>query len=574
MPRVLLLEASLLLLAVLTLTTWFGLWPRGLSPGLCLAVLVAGVLWRLGMRERSRPGIPRPSPEMAIPLVLAALYRLPALLHPWGIVNKDGAYGAFIALHLLQGARPAPVFTEGANYQGTLKSHLAALLGLVTGSRDFSWLMTMASFLLLLVIVGATVALTRRVAGRGPALLAGSYLALGPRFFTLFTLNCVGQYADVLAVGGVALALLARMIDQAERGFTARGAYLALGALLGVGFWQQPVVISYAVVVAAVLLLRRETWSDPWVLAVPLGAAVGVLPVVVWNLQNAWASSIVVTRDPSDIQGQIEALPYLAQRTFSISFPILAGLGSDLPWSRWAAVSAAAALLFPLAFAVYLFAVRGDLEAGGSRRLVVLMAPLLLLVCLAVFWATASGRIAFRPRYLLPAVSASAIHLGVALHLLWRRWPWAGALVLAGILALNGAGTLPRLATASRLAGYYEGVVRSLEEKGIRTGYADFSLSAPVTMFTAERIILSSRLGPTPAFESDQHTQAAASGPDAYVLTPDDDVAGFEARLTELGVACRFEREPVPVFFACSRPVALGEVAGFRAASAPADAGD
>ena len=58
----------------------------------------------------------------------AVLRRLPALVHPWGWVNTDGAYGAFVALHLLEGERPAPVFTEGASYQGTLKGHLAALL--------------------------------------------------------------------------------------------------------------------------------------------------------------------------------------------------------------------------------------------------------------------------------------------------------------------------------------------------------------------------------------------------------------------------------------------------------------
>ena len=89
-------------------------------------------------------------------LALALLYRAPALRDPWGFVNKDGAFVAFVALHLLQGVRPAPVFTEGANYQGTLKGHLAALLSLISGCQDFSLLMLLASLLLYLGFMVAT----------------------------------------------------------------------------------------------------------------------------------------------------------------------------------------------------------------------------------------------------------------------------------------------------------------------------------------------------------------------------------------------------------------------------------
>ena len=72
----------------------------------------------------------------------------------------------------------------------------------------------LASLLLYLVFVAASMALARRVFGRGAALVTGLYLALSPKFLTTFSLNCVGQYVDVLALGGVALALLARLLDD------------------------------------------------------------------------------------------------------------------------------------------------------------------------------------------------------------------------------------------------------------------------------------------------------------------------------------------------------------------------
>ena len=117
------LEAGLVGLFVLTEFTWFAGLPHGQRPWIPATSLLAVAAARLVVsRPRPRP----PRPETAVAVLLAFAYRLPALLHPWGWVNRDGAYGAFVTLHLLQGARPAPVFTEGASYQGTLKSHLAA----------------------------------------------------------------------------------------------------------------------------------------------------------------------------------------------------------------------------------------------------------------------------------------------------------------------------------------------------------------------------------------------------------------------------------------------------------------
>ena len=199
----------------------------------------AGAVWML--RPLSRP---RPRPETLAVLAIALLYRLPAVIHPWGWVNTDGAYGAFIALRLLAGARPAPVFTLGASYQGTLKGHLAALFSLVSGAEDLSRMLVLASLLLDLLFIAATMTLARRIGGRAAALASGLYLALGPKFLTVFSLNSVGQYVDVLALGGLALALLASLL-QDEPSPRDRLRALAVGLLLGAAFWQQPVATCY-----------------------------------------------------------------------------------------------------------------------------------------------------------------------------------------------------------------------------------------------------------------------------------------------------------------------------------------
>ena len=84
-------------------------------------------------------------------------------------------------------------------------------------------------------------------------------------------------------------------------------------------------------------------------------------------------------------------------------------------------------------------------------------------------------------------------------------------------------------------------------------------------MFTAERITLSARLGPTPAYHSDrQDEKVTREGPDAYVLPRGDDPAAFAAALRGLGATCRYEPSPFPTFWGCSRRVGLHEVIGFR----------
>jgi len=561
--RDLLFEGALVGGLVLLITTWFAARPAGLPPAVPFALLLVGAAVRWG---REIPAALRlPTLATAVALGAACLYRLPALVYPRAWVNRDGAYPAFVALHLMQGMRPAPIFTEGAHYQGTLKGHLGALIGAVTGVRDLSLLMVLASLVLYLVFVAATMAVVRRIAGGEAALVAGLYLAISPRFLTVFSLNCVGQYVDVLALGGLAFVVVARLLAGDRRGREVRASYLGAGLLLGAAFWQQPVALAYAAAVALALALRRATWRDAWALLLPAGAFVGALPVLIWNAQNHWQTGEIMGREPGELAAQADALPHLIRRTLTISFPTLSGLSPGHPWGQLWPVAAVGYILVPGALALYLVRRGREIAASirGGRPSPAVLPPLLLACCLVQFWAVASGRIYWRPRYLLPVTAATAMHLGVALA--WSRARWLGALVLAALLAVNVSGTWPRLRAGEEVAAPYEQLVRALEARHIRTGYADFSISAPVTMFTAERIVFSSRLGPTASYESDRHTQKVArEGPDAYVLRPDDDPEQFAAMLRSLGVSYTLDIDPVPIFYRFSRRVRLEEVAGFR----------
>jgi hypothetical protein len=568
--RALVLEASVVVLLAATVTIWFAVSAGASLVLVPLAALAIVTAVRLRTDKPSPSGWPSVRPPRAETLAcsaLAVLYRLSALRHPSGFVNRDGAYGGFIAMHLMGGARPAPIFTEGANYQGSLKGHLAALLALLTGSRDFAWLMLLASMLLYLVFLAASMTLARRLGGRPAALVTGLYLALSPKFLTTFSLNCVGQYTDVLALGGLSLALLGSLLDDDRRGASARGSYFAVGWLLGVAFWQQPVALAYVGAAAAALAFRRRSARDPWVLLMPMGLAVGALPVLLWNIQNHWASSGILGRDPGELRAQAEALPTLAVQTLLVALPVLVGQSPGHPWSSVPGLSILAIVGLPLLLGVFMVLRGHDLWSRlKTGTLGAAWLPLLLTAAnLGLYWATAAGSINRRPRYLLPVLAAAALELGVVGAWISARSRLAAAGGMALVLAFNVAGTWPRLGQAEPVEAFWREIVRSLEEKRIRTGYADFAIAAPVTLFTAERITLSARLGPTPAYYSDlQDERVAREGPDAFVLAPGDHAEALAAQLRSMGVTYRVAREPVVVFWGFSRQLRLDEVSGFR----------
>ena len=572
--RALLLDAAIVLLLGASLVSWFAAWPRFVPPALPAGALLAALAVRFG---GSLPQLPWPRGETLACLLLAVLYRLPALFEPWGFVNKDGAYGAFVALHLQQGVRPAPVFTEGANYQGTLKGHLAVVIGLVSGVRDLSWLIVAASVVLYLAFVAASMALARRLGGRTAAWVTGIYLAVSPRFLTVFSLNSVGQYVDILALGGLALALVARLVEE-PGGPEARGSYLTLGLLLGAAFWQQPVALAYAIAALAVLALRRETWRDPWAALVGVGAFLGVLPVVIWNLQHDWDSSFILGREPSELQAQIASIPVLAERAVQVAFPVLAGLSPRHPWGGLGVVRLAAVALLPLLLVSYL-ALKGSEIARSLRQgrpSPAILPPLLMAACLALFWSVAAGMVYKRPRYLLPVLAASAIHLGVVGAWAWRRpIGRAGVVaVMAALLAFAVAGTAPRFGEAEIISADYRRLIDALDRLQVRTAYSDFSISAPVTMFTRERILVSPRLGPTPAYESESLAiRVDRVGADAYILPSGDDPDLFAAELRRHGVTFKTVLDPLPIFYDLHPRIRAEEVRGFRGESPSARPG-
>ena len=308
---------------------------------------------------RRRGRVPRPSADTLACLALALAYRVPALVHPWGWVNRDGAYGAFVGLHLRRGPPPGAGLHRGRELPGHAQG---AHRGRSLAARHRR-----------LVVPDRP--------GRRPPLagLGGGGDGAGPPH------RRAASGALHRTVPGPAPALPRRLLAQLRgpvRG-RARAGRDRAGARRGAAAMESRAARCRRPA------RRRDSSSGPrsgssrsrcptsrppsscsrcaaatglpWAVA---GFAVGVLPVVLWNAQNDWASGDIMGRDPGELRAQADALPRLLRRTLTISFPILAGLAPGHPWADVAVARLVAVALIPAALVAYLV-----LEGRGHRRL-------------------------------------------------------------------------------------------------------------------------------------------------------------------------------------------------------------
>jgi len=201
---------------VLTVDAWFqgpivGRW-AGPGAAIPLAVaLLALIGWEIARRPRPAEAVAADDRRfllaVAVVALLATLVRLPALAAPASLISSDSAVAGIIAQELAAGQRPAPIYAPGFPYEGTLKPHLTALLSwLLPGGIPATYAWTSHSFHLLWTV--AVMVLARHAAGLPAAVAAGLFMALSPRFLVAFSLNNVGQYPEVNALGALALMAL------------------------------------------------------------------------------------------------------------------------------------------------------------------------------------------------------------------------------------------------------------------------------------------------------------------------------------------------------------------------------
>ena len=543
---------------VLTVDAWFqgpvlGAWagPRAAIPLAVALLALAG--WEIARRPRPAAAADDRRFLLAIAIValLATLVRLPALAAPASVISSDSAVAGIIAQELAAGQRPAPIYAPGFPYEGTLKPHLTALLsGLLPVGIPATYAWTSHLFHLLWTV--AVMLLARPMGGLPAAVAAGLFMALSPRFLVAFSLNNVGQYPEVNALGALGLVALCT-----------RGALLAAGFLLGLAVWQQLLAV-YFVATAAVLVLATPALRRPRGIAEMVGGFFcGSYPLWVWNAANGWATFDLFRRGSKQPVDRIAGLPDRIERTLAVSFPKMFGL-TDLGAGPDLALILGAVL--PALVLVMAVARRTEIRERRGRS-PALVAFVLFVTVVSVFATSKfSHRGAQRPRYLMPVYTSVAVAFGWGIASLGRRSRVASVAAAAAVLGANMVGLLPWLQGRGEAEARDRVLLAELDRLHVRTGYAGFWVAPKYTFLAEGRLVLSGELGPIVSWVHPGHAaRVRETGPDAYLVDTGALATAFEARLNEL--ACPYRRTDVSgvaIFHDLCRRVSLEEVAGYE----------
>ncbi|GAA3744204.1 hypothetical protein GCM10022225_29770 [Plantactinospora mayteni] len=440
--------------------------------------------------------------------VAAALGALGLLWRIWLTVvgtpptNSDEATMGLVALHIAQG-RDLPVFFYGQHYMGTVEAYLAApLVALAGPSVTALRIPTLLLYALFLVL---TYLLVRRVFTAGLAVLTVGLLALGSDRIVKNQLIAGGGYPETAPmVAG--LLLLTYLL--ATRAATRWYAFAGWGALFGLIAWNHwlpaPYLLGALVLLGTARVLTRRTGG-----LVGVGLLVGILPLVVGNVQAGWGGNSIGVFLQLNGAGTDAGLWERIVGGAWLGLPLGMGLcepSSCAGWSLWWGPVVLALLTVALVTAVRQLRATDASDPTGRARpamWLVLAGAGLLSVLSYVRSPAAADSPVESARYL----SVLLISLPVALWPLWRlvraggrravpaALPIAALAVtmLAGTVSLTGAVPEYRADRENRAA-----VVAALRERGLTYVHGGYWTCNWITYLSAERVtcgVVDDRLG-------------------------------------------------------------------------------
>jgi hypothetical protein len=414
------------------------------------------------------------------------------------IPDADQTIVPLMARHIEAGEHP--VFFWGQPYTGSGDAYILAGLFRLFGEHVLlPHLVPLAAALAWMML---TVILAWRLYGQGVAVLCACFLAFPSNLLINWGTWAGSGYLEMMALGtGAILLALPLPADQGKsHPYRLPIAFL----LLGLALWVQPLAAAYILAVLAllcgrILAARREPahWGSGLGSAIVCATAfvVGMTPLLIFNLQNDWAT-----------------LAYLTQRGSHLG--ILTILGRSVVWTGPALLGLAPATTNPPAFSRFLDThlllhifglvltgyllvrclckwrqVLGRLrgltltEPSGDLALIVLLI-VMVLGFLSSSWGAEEWS-ATQPRYLLPLYTALPLLIRVALPRTVKpaHWVAAGAVMIAlcaGTLYVNGM---------ARPRPDFRPLATLLQAHGVRAVYGDYWTVVPLTYLSGERIV-------------------------------------------------------------------------------------
>lgn len=454
--------------------------------------------------RRERDGLKRRRYVLALLGVLSAalLLKVTLLLADVVVFDSDEAVVGLMAVHILQGERPA--FFYGQAYMGSLDAWLIAGVFALFGPSV--WAIRVLQMALFLGHVALTFYLAWRWSGDAATALASALLmALPPPTLTLYTTISLGGYVEILVLGDLMLVVGWKLASERKVGLWW---WALFGMLAGLGFWTLGLAVVYILPLGVLVLWRRRWLSWRGYLVAAIAFMVGSGPWWVYNLQYGWQAALELCDPVGELDVLAPILP-MSRRVLGLFLIGLPGLlGARLPWSgEWLS-----AMVVPLAAMCY---AGTALHALGETRRCAWCGAYRLLwgLCLTFGGLFVFSRFGSDPtgRYFLPLYTPLTIFGSAAIVALCRKTRW-GTLLLVFLLAFNLWGTWKGASSEERFTAQYNPrlqygneydreLIAFLKEQNGERGYTNYWIAFKIAFLSRERVILAPLL---PHKESDR----------------------------------------------------------------------
>jgi hypothetical protein len=249
--------------------------------------------------------------------LLAFVLRLILLIHTNGVIDGDEALVGIQAEHILRGEHPTYFYAQA--YMGSLEAYLVA--GLFSIFGPCAWVLRTEPLLISLLVIWCTwefaqaLAIEARLLARERIYfqyIATLCTAIAPLYGAVAELRALGGYIETYVMTLLLLLLVLRLTQRWRPGASYRDFalyWVAIGFLVGLGFWVYPQIIIAVAVVGLWIIgycgsalvfpkcytnktLRETAYTlVKGLLVSPVAlpfALIGSAPALVWGASNYW----------------------------------------------------------------------------------------------------------------------------------------------------------------------------------------------------------------------------------------------------------------------------------------------
>jgi hypothetical protein len=436
-------------------------------------------------------------------LAMAFCFRLYFVLVHSNFMHGDESVHGLMAKHIITRGN-LPIFSYGENLTGMLNLYPVLLSYAIFGISNISF--KLVPITISLVFVFLIFLFGKKISNYRTGLVAMLFAAFCPPFLNMWNVNACSEYIITITLGTLILILGSDIVF--DKRLKPNIAYFLLGLTGGIGFWTDPLIISYILTVFLVIFITDKGifFKRVFVFFI-FGFLIGNAPMIIFNcsytirlvggLDEAknWVSYTTIFEEANTpIFSILISLPGKLWEIITVSIPIMVG-GSVWELEK-TVIRRAISVVLMTAFwlsviSIFYKRIRDFvLNRKELKRIDLLIIHFLLTIM--IFSLSRFGHLTKEPRYLLPLFTAMPIFQSIFLCEIKFKNNIIFTGIIALLLLLNIYGNIffsRSVDPDHSLWPYDKKLIEYLVENKIETPAADDWLAYQITFATNEKII-------------------------------------------------------------------------------------